>query len=85
MIPYQGLVANILTVIVLIKLWDSPATLLWRTIAGLAVLDIINVRIFLNTVRECGENDRRSNFALLVGAVTQTAIIGLCIYALIKY
>ena len=40
MIPYQGLVANILTVIVLIKLWDSPATYLWRTIAGLAVLDL---------------------------------------------
>ena len=85
MIPYQGLVANILTVIVLVKLWDSPATKMWWSVFGLAVFDLINVRILILTNRECGENSKNSNFALLMAFTSSTALVILCVYALIKY
>jgi hypothetical protein len=85
MIPFQGLVAFILTVIVLIKLWDSPARVMWWSVLGLFIFDTICTRILVLTNRECGENSRNSNFALLMAFLSSTALVVLCVYALIKY
>ena len=85
MIPYQGLVAFILTVIVLFKLWDSPARVMWWSVLCLAIFDTICTRILILTNRECGENSRNSNFALLMAFLSSTSLVILCVYALIKY
>jgi len=84
-IPFQFLISNILTLIVLIKLWATPLPGLWWGVLVLAIVDFISVKTINATAQEYGNESNKVGQAALIATVINLALIGLCIYALVKH
>ena len=81
MIPFQGLIANILAVIALIVLWERPIPSLWLIILGFCIADIVLTQTVKNSIKIYGMNDKVSIIWGIITGIVQVIIIGLSIYA----
>lgn len=82
MIPFQGLVVNVLAPITLFVLWQRPILTLWWIILGLFILNHIFVNTLGNSLKKNGMHDKATKVWGYVTELIQYIILGTCIYAL---
>lgn len=82
MIPFQGLIVNILAPITLFVLWQRPILILWWIILGLFILNHIFVSKLGISLKKKGMQGKSTKVWGYITELTQYAIIGISIYVL---
>lgn len=81
MIPFQGLIVNVLAPITLFVLWQRPILTLWWIILGLFILNRIFVNTLRNSLKTNGMQEKGTKVWGYITELTQYMIIGISIYA----
>ena len=84
MIPFQGLIVNVLAPITLFVLWQRPILILWWIILGLFILNRIFVNTLGNSLKKNGMQDKRTKVWGYITELTQYIIIGISMYGRTK-
>jgi hypothetical protein len=81
-IPFQGLIVNVLTLITLFVLWQRPIHALWWIVLGLFILNRIFVSKLGNSLKRNGMQNKATKVWGYITELTQYALIGISIYVL---
>ena len=83
LIPYQGLIADVLSIIALIVLWEKPIPTLWWIILGVLVASFLFTQTVKTSLKDYGMYDTVTKTWGIIATVFQLLLIGLSVYALI--